>query len=472
MKTLRPCISPVISVFVFFLFPPLLFADFNSGKQAFDSGDYRTAFSEWKTSADRGDAASQYELGKLYEEGLGVPEDYVLGHVYFNLAASQGHSKAREAKKTIAKKMTPAELADARGLARRWQPAQENPQMAQPAPQHVPAPQAPAAPPPSPAIENTQAGLFKASKEGKVDVVKQILSSGVDVNARDSKGRTALMIAAFHGNKNVVETLIEAKAEIYAKSKKGVTAQVLAEKKGFDEIAKLLIPPAPEGMVLIPAGEFWMGEENPYEDVNQMKNQLKKAHLTEYYIDIYEVSGEESLKVFSRNRAGIPFNYNNIYSNINVNKLPVRVSLNQAKEYCRSKGKRLPTEEEWEKAAKGGTRTKYYWGNEMESGKANFCDRKCPDMFKEKTKYGKDPYFEMDLKSYELDDGYEELSPVGSFPLNPYGLYDTAGNESEYVSNGKDLGGTWAHKASRVRPSFRSTQRMGASGFRCAKDAP
>jgi hypothetical protein len=233
--------------FYIFLFPSLLFADFNSGKQAFDAGDYRTAFSEWKTSADQGDADSQFELGKLYEEGLGTIQDFVLAHAYFNLAASSGHKDARIARNQIPEKMSKEELTEARGLARRWQPVQESPQMAQPVPQPVPAPQASAPPqaPQSPPIENTQEGLFKASKENNTETIKRILTSGVDVNTQDSKGRTALFFGTYFGHEKVVKTLIAAGANTEAKSKSGMTAKDIAVKKGYSAIAKLLTPLLP-----------------------------------------------------------------------------------------------------------------------------------------------------------------------------------------------------------------------------------
>jgi sulfatase-modifying factor enzyme 1/ankyrin repeat protein/Sel1 repeat-containing protein len=445
-----------IFIILVFLFPSFVFADFDSGKQAFDAGDFRTAFSEWKTSADQGDAESQYELGKLYEEGLGVPQNFVFAHVYFNLAASSGHKEARTARNTISKNMTNEELAEARSLAQRWQPVQENPQMAQPAPQPVPVPQASPPPPTPPAIDNTQEGLFKASRDGNVDAVKQILASGVDVNVRDSKGRTALMIAAFHGHKQVVETLIQAKAEIYAKSKKGVTAQVLAEKKGFDEITKILNLPVLQEMVLIPAGKFYMGEEDQF--FTEITNPIKTIYLEKFFIDKYEVTYEVFNKVMGKNwpapeRKNLPTNSNFV----------------EAKEYCRRVGKRLPTDAEWEKAARGGTTSKFYWGNEMESGKANFCDQNCNSFLRHMFLRGAS---DSDIKSMDLDDGHKDAAPVGSYPPNPYGLYDIAGNKQEWVSSKNIRDGTFGLKASYSRHARITSGNLGLAGIRCAKDAP
>jgi len=67
---------------------------------------------------------------------------------------------------------------------------------------------------------------------------------------------------------------------------------------------------------------------------------------------------------------------------------------------------RLPTEAEWEYAARAGTETKYWWGNEIGSNNAN-CDG--------------------------CDDSYQYTAPVGSFAANPFGLFDTAGNVWEWT---------------------------------------
>ena len=162
--------------------------------------------------------------------------------------------------------------------------------------------------------------------------------------------------------------------------------------------------------------------------------------------------------------------------------LPVeRVLWTEANEYCEKAGKRLPTEAEWEKAARGGTDTLYPWGNEVESGKANFCDVNCKAY----------------IKAQQFDDGYKTTAPVGSYPPNGYGLYDMAGNVWEWVSDWFDKkyyenaprknpkgppkgmkkglrGGSWGNNASAMRISSRSwahNSRVSRRGFRCAADA-
>lgn len=98
----------------------------------------------------------------------------------------------------------------------------------------------------------------------------------------------------------------------------------------------------------------------------------------------------------------------------------VQVSFVDARAYCKWAGKRLPTEAEWEYAAKGGQDTpKYYWGDSLRPhGKwmANIFQGDFPE-------------------NNTMKDGYREVAPVKSFPPNPYGLYDMEGNVWEWVSD-------------------------------------
>jgi formylglycine-generating enzyme len=91
----------------------------------------------------------------------------------------------------------------------------------------------------------------------------------------------------------------------------------------------------------------------------------------------------------------------------------------EATEYCKKSDKRLPTEAEWEYAARGGTTTEYYWGNEFDATKSNFCDSTCIS----------------NIRTKDLSDGFPATAPVGSFPANPFGLHDMVGNVNEWVSD-------------------------------------
>lgn len=74
---------------------PAVAADFQKGLAAAESGDYATAFKEWKPLAEAGDARAQTQLGKMYSSGRGVLQDYAQALIWYRLAAEQGDSEAQ-----------------------------------------------------------------------------------------------------------------------------------------------------------------------------------------------------------------------------------------------------------------------------------------------------------------------------------------------------------------------------------------
>ncbi len=96
------------------------FADFEKGIEAYSASNYGSAYQEFNASARQGDPASQYMLGQLYQEGLGVRQDYVQAHMWYDLAAAKGQDRALEAMRTLERYMTSSQIADARTMATRW----------------------------------------------------------------------------------------------------------------------------------------------------------------------------------------------------------------------------------------------------------------------------------------------------------------------------------------------------------------
>jgi hypothetical protein len=74
----------------------------------------------YRRAAEQGHAGAQSNLGAIYGEGQGVPQDYVLAHMWFSLAAAEGNEKAVQNRDLAEKRMTPAEMSKAERLAREW----------------------------------------------------------------------------------------------------------------------------------------------------------------------------------------------------------------------------------------------------------------------------------------------------------------------------------------------------------------
>jgi len=97
-------------------------ADFEDGVKAARQGDYATALKEWKLLAEQGHASAQYNLGVMYANGQGVPQDYIQAHMWWNLSAAQGDKDAVHNRDIVASKMSPERIAEAQRLAREWRP--------------------------------------------------------------------------------------------------------------------------------------------------------------------------------------------------------------------------------------------------------------------------------------------------------------------------------------------------------------
>jgi len=95
-------------------------AGFDEGLAAYKRGDYATALHEWRPLAEQGYADAQYNLGLMYHSGKGVPQDFVRAYMWFNLPLGKDHDAATEARDDVAKRMTPAQIAEAQRLAREW----------------------------------------------------------------------------------------------------------------------------------------------------------------------------------------------------------------------------------------------------------------------------------------------------------------------------------------------------------------
>lgn len=178
-------------------------------------------------------------------------------------------------------------------------------------------------------------------------------------------------------------------------------------------------------MVLIPAGSFEMGSHTGEGYTVELPKH--SVYLDEYYIDIYEVTIMEYVDFLNAGGhdnqyhrsmtnddwCGIVTVKDGVYKAVKGREdYPVTsVSWEDATEYARWAGKRLPTEAEWEKAARGGQKNKRYpFGNYVSHDLANYTGKRDRDR-------------------------WEYTSPVGMFSPNGYGLYDISGNVWEWVQD-------------------------------------
>jgi hypothetical protein len=94
--------------------------------------DYGEAAKWFRKAAEQGHAEAQYNLGGMYFRGRGVPRDFVLAHMWFNLSVSRVPASERETREAteiiidlVASKMTPFQIAEAQRMAREWKPKKE-----------------------------------------------------------------------------------------------------------------------------------------------------------------------------------------------------------------------------------------------------------------------------------------------------------------------------------------------------------
>jgi formylglycine-generating enzyme required for sulfatase activity len=228
-------------------------------------------------------------------------------------------------------------------------------------------------------------------------------------------------------------------------------------------------------VVLIPAGEFTMGHKDGYDMLP-----VRRIDLPAFYIDKYEVTNNRYKRFIDATNYKVPWSHDptaaapylwdwqkRIYPTGKGEDPVVLVSWEDAKAFCTWAGKRIPTEAEWEKAARGAKGKPYPWGNDWANGKANTSES-----------------------------GLKQTAPAGGFKedVSEYGVYDLAGNVSEWVEDyfapypGNPLtryeernkyrvlrGGSWDYSHSIANGYHRQYalphSQMTSFGFRCVKAA-
>ena len=97
------------------------FADILSdAAHAYERGDYTAAITSYEKLAKQGDAQAQLNLGWMYDNGEGTPQDYVMAHMLWNIAAANGDEDAKGYRDKVAGMMTQNQIEKAQELAREW----------------------------------------------------------------------------------------------------------------------------------------------------------------------------------------------------------------------------------------------------------------------------------------------------------------------------------------------------------------
>jgi serine/threonine-protein kinase len=261
-------------------------------------------------------------------------------------------------------------------------------------------------------------------------------------------------------------------------------------------------------MVYVPAGEFLMGSADSDADASSDEKPQHRVYLDAFWIDRTEVTNEMFAKFVKvsghKTDTGTSFVLD-LASGLWIDKMtgfdwqhprgpdsnlagldqhPVTlVSWNDAVAYCTWVGRRLPTEAEWEKAARGTDELKFPWGDQDAAGDLlNFADSN----------------LDIPAANKGINDGSQFTAPVGSYPkgASPYDVWDMAGNVWEWVTDWYDpayyrpvsvenprgpdskqrrvlRGGAWTNEQKLVRAATRySSQpnlRYVSVGFRCAR---
>ena len=205
----------------------------------------------------------------------------------------------------------------------------------------------------------------------------------------------------------------------------------------------------------------------------------QKVISNPFYMDKHEVTVAQ-FKVFLKD-SGYQFSgrLEDVYQYSETDQHPmIYVSWHDAIAYCQWAGKRLPTETEWEYAARGGLNSKRYpWGDQLPSGKlCNFADKKAKSILQEATN-------QTNWADTKVNDGHALTAPVASYIPNGYGLFDMAGNVWEWCQDWYDgqkearvlKGGSWYSKKSDLTIIKRNgnfpINISGDYGFRCVVDS-
>jgi hypothetical protein len=121
MKT-KPFTFLLAITFLFLLSGSVFGDDLQDGIEAYERKNYKEAVKWFSLSAEQGDALAQHYLGYLYFTGRGVLQDYVLAHMWWSLASSNGGKEDLDNRKQVEAKMSSQQIKQAQQLSKNWKP--------------------------------------------------------------------------------------------------------------------------------------------------------------------------------------------------------------------------------------------------------------------------------------------------------------------------------------------------------------
>jgi formylglycine-generating enzyme required for sulfatase activity len=249
-----------------------------------------------------------------------------------------------------------------------------------------------------------------------------------------------------------------------------------------EEPPKPPAPAVPEGMVMVPAGAYTVGRD----DESDLEKPQHTVTLPAYFIDRTEVTNEEYKKFVDATNRKPPANWQGkTYPAGRANYPVTGVTWQDAADYAAWAGKRLPTEAEWEAAARGPQGLRYPWGNEWLPGQANIGvkageqakDKQYPPQIMEVGGFpqGASPAGALDMIGNVWEWTADELKPYDGNPATLNDIFRKLNislkpDTTYRVIRGGAFDGDPQHDAS-YRGFVSAAQSFPKTGFRCVKDA-